>query len=136
MLRILEPAGARFALSPPPPPRSFALGDPRQLHGRQADDSRPVSELPRRTDFEDQRAAGSPIQRLQIVLPAGTPRVTVLMLPDCDGDELVLPVSPLDHWLARRPVRLTGVPRRGCRARGVARTVRRRPKDFEMKRSM
>ena len=24
--RILEPAGARFALSPPPPPRSFALG--------------------------------------------------------------------------------------------------------------
>ncbi len=135
-VRILEPAGARFGLSPPPPPGSFALGDPRQLHGRQADDSRPVSELPRRTDLEDQRAVGSPIQRLQIVLPAGTPRVTVLMLPDCDGDELVLPVSPLDHWLARRPVRLTGVPRRGCRARGVARTVRRRLKDFEMKCSM
>ncbi|MGA8760566.1 MAG: heparinase II/III family protein [Stellaceae bacterium] len=135
-VRILEPAGARFALSPPPPPRSFDLGDPRQLHGRQADDSRRVSELPRRTDFEDQRAAGSPIQRLQIVLPAGTPRVTVLLLPDCDGDELALPVSPLDHWLARRPLRLTGVPRRGCRARGVARTVRRRLRNFEMKCSM
>ncbi len=51
--------------------------------------------------------------------PPGTPRLTVLLLPDCDGSELALPVAPLDHWLARRPVRLTGVPRRGCRARGL-----------------
>ena len=79
---------------------------------------RPVSELPRCADGAGQRAGGPPIRRLQITLPAGTPRVTVLLLPDCDGGGLALPVTPLDHWLARQPVRLTGVPRRGRRARG------------------
>jgi hypothetical protein len=133
--RILEPAGARFALSPPPAPRSFAPADPQHLHGRRAGDSRPVSELPACADIEDRRAAGPPIRRLQIVLPAGTPRVTVLLLPDCDGDELALPVSALDYWLARRPLRLTGVPRRGSRARGLARIVRHRTRDREMKSS-
>ena len=118
-VRILEPAGARFELSPTPAPRSFAPADPHQLHGRKSGDSQPVTELPRRADDAGRRAAGPPIRRLQVVLPAGTPRVTVLLLPDCDGSELSLPVTPLDHWLARRPVRLTGVPRRGCRARGV-----------------
>ncbi len=131
--RILEPAGARFALSWPPPPRSFSPDDPRQLHGRKAGDSRPVSELPRCTDAGDQRAAGAPIRRLQIILPAGTPRVTVLLLPDCEGNELALPITPLDHWLARRPVRLAGVPRRGCRARGLRTALRCRPKVHEMK---
>ncbi len=133
--RILEPVGARFALSPPPPLRSFAPADPQLLHGRPAGDSRTVSELPRRADAEDQRAAGPPIRRLQIVLPAGTSRVTVVLLPDCDGDELALPVTPLDHWLARRPVRLTGVPRRGSRARGLACKTPHRPKNHEMKNS-
>jgi hypothetical protein len=117
--RILEPAGAQFELSYPPPPRAFSPAPPDQRHGRAADDMRPVSELPRRTDHAGRRAAGAPIRRLQIVVPAGTPRITVLLLPDCDGSELGLPVMPLDHWLARRPVRLTGVPRRGCRARGL-----------------
>jgi hypothetical protein len=118
-VRILEPPGAHFELSLPPPPRSFALPDAQQLHGRPAGDSRPVSELPRCADDAGRRAAGPPIRRLQITLPAGTRRVTVMLLPDCDGSELALPVTPLDDWLARRPVRLTGVPRRGCRARGL-----------------
>jgi Heparinase II/III-like protein len=117
--RILEPAGARFELSPPPPPRSFELADTQPLHGRADGDRRLVSELPRCADDTGERAAGAPIRRLQIILPAGTARVTVLLLPDCDGSELALPVARLDHWLARRPVRLTGVPRRGCRARGL-----------------
>jgi hypothetical protein len=83
-----------------------------------------VFELPRCVGKAGQHAAGAPIRRLQISLPAGTPRVTVLLLPDCDGSELALPVAPLDHWLAKRPVRLTGVPRLGCRARG-SRPLRR-----------
>jgi len=117
--RILEPAGARFELKLPPPPRSFEPADPQLSHGRPLGDARPVSELPRRTDDPEKRAAGAPIRCLQIALPPGTPRLTVLLLPDCDGTELALPMSPLDHWLARRPIRLTGVPRRGCRARGA-----------------
>lgn len=121
--RILEPAGAGFVLSPPPPPRSFAPADVERLHGRALDGARMVSELPRQADDAAGRAAGAPIRRLQIVLPAGTPRLTVLLLPDCDAGELALPVAPLDHWLARRPVRLTGVPRRGCRARGLRATA-------------
>jgi Heparinase II/III-like protein len=116
--RILEPAGARFELSPPPAPHSFAIAAAQQLHGGKVADDRLVCELPRRVDSAAGRAAGSPIHRLQIRLPAATPRVTVLLLPDCDGDEPALPVTPLDHWLARRPLRLTGVPRRGCRSRG------------------
>jgi Heparinase II/III-like protein len=116
--RILEPAGARFLLSPPPPPRAFLRADAEQLHGRTIGNTRHVFELPRCADAAGQHAAGAPIRRLQISLPAGTPRVAVLLLPDCDGSELALPVTPLDHWLAKRPVRLTGVPRRGCWARG------------------
>jgi Heparinase II/III-like protein len=118
--RILEPAGACFELSPPPAPRSFACADVHQLHGRGPVDGQTVSELPRRVGNNPAAAElGLPIRRLQIRLPAGTPRVTVLLLPDCDGSEPALPVMPLDHWLARRPLRLTGVPRRGCRARGL-----------------
>jgi len=118
--RILEPASARFELSMPPPPRSFAPADVHLLHGRPLGDAHLVSEFPR-------RAAGAPVRRLQIVLSAGTPRLTVLLLPDCDGSELALPVAPLDHWLARRPLRLTGVPRRGCRARGLRLAERKAP---------
>jgi Heparinase II/III-like protein len=118
VVRILEPAGARFELKLPPPPRSFEPADVGLLHGQPLGDARLVSELPRRADDHGKRAAGAPIRRLQIVLPAGTPRLTVLLLPDSDGTELALPMSPLDHWLARRPIRLTGVTRRGCRARG------------------
>jgi Heparinase II/III-like protein len=117
--RILEPAGARFELVPPPPPRSFACGPAHEQHGRPMGDGALVSELPRREDQAGERAAGAPIQRLQIAWPAGTRRLTVLLLPDCDGTELALPVAPLDHWLARRPVRLTGLPRRGCRTRAA-----------------
>lgn len=116
--RILEPASARFALTQPPPPCSFEPADVQSLHGGPPGDCGFVSELPRRADAHGKRAAGAPIRCLQIVLPAGTPRLTVLLLPDSDGTELTLPMSPLDHWLARRPIRLTGVPRRGCRARG------------------
>jgi hypothetical protein len=89
------------------------------MHGRATGDGTLVSELPRREDHAGKRAAGAPIQRLQIAWPAGTRRLSVLLLPDCDGTELALPVAPLDHWLARRPVRLTGLPRRGCRTRGL-----------------
>jgi hypothetical protein len=117
--RILEPAGARFDLVLPPPPRSFARGPADQLHGPPSGAGAPVSELARHEDRAGQRAAGAPIRRLEIAWPAGTRRLTVLLLPDCDGDELALPVAPLDHWLARRPVRLTGLSRRGCRNRGI-----------------
>lgn len=119
--RILEPAAARFELVLPPAPRSFALDDAARLHGRPLGDGAVVSELPRRTDRPGQRAAGAPIRRLQIAWPAGAHRLTVLLLPDCDRDEPALPVAPLDHWLARRPIRLAGLPRRGCRARGAHR---------------
>jgi hypothetical protein len=123
--RILEPAGVCFELSRPPPSRSFAPEDAELLHGRAAGDRRPVSELPRCVDEGEQRAAGAPIWRLRITLPKGTRRATILLLPDCDGSELALPVAPLDQWLARRPVRLTGALRLGCFARG-SRAVRRR----------
>jgi Heparinase II/III-like protein len=125
--RILEPAGARFELALPPPPRSFALGAAHQLHGCPPGDGFVVSELPRRADEAGKRAAGAPIRRLQIIWPAGARRLTVLLLPDCDGDELALPVAPLDHWLARRPIRLTGLPRRGCRTRGAHAATRNSP---------
>ncbi len=106
--RILEPAAARFELTLPPPPRSFALADPRQRHGRlAAGDGARVCELPRRGDEGGERATGSVIRRLQIVWPAGARRLTVLLLPDCgDEDDPALPVTPLDYWLDRRPVRL------------------------------
>jgi hypothetical protein len=138
--RILEPAGARFELTLPPPPRSFAPADLQLLHGPPVGDTHLVSELPRHTDSDGSRAAGAPIRRLQIVLPPGTPRVAVLLLPDCDGGEPALPVAPLDHWLTRRPVRLAAVPRHRRRLRGLragerrattrpvkSRTPRRRP---------
>ena len=117
--RILEPAGARFELMLPPPPRSFSRGPADQLHGPPSGAGAPVSELARHENREGQRAAGAPIRRLQIAWPAGTRRLTVLLSPDCDGEDLALPVAPLDHWLARRPVRLTGLSRRGCRTRAV-----------------
>ena len=117
--RILDPAGARFQLALPPPPGSFARGPAHQLHGPPSGAGTLVSELARRLDRAGQRAAGTPIRRLDVAWPAGTRRLTVLLSPDCDGDDLALPVAPLDHWLARRPVRLTGLSRRGCRTRAV-----------------
>jgi len=136
-VHILEPADARFELSPPPPPRAFALENVHQLHGTPAGDGGRVSELPRRTDAAGERAGGAAIRRLQIALPAGAPRLTVLLLPDCDGNELALPVAPLDHWLARRPPRLTGVSRRRrqrspapMRDLEVATLLKRRPEDL------
>jgi hypothetical protein len=123
--QILEPAGASFELSRPPPCGVFTPDDAQALHGRPVGDSCPVSELPRCADEGDRHAAGAPIWRLEVTLPAGTRRVTVLLLPDCDGSELALPVTSLDQWLARRPVRLTRASRRACQARSL-RTVRRR----------
>jgi hypothetical protein len=55
------------------------------------------------------------IRRLQIVWPKGTRRLSVALLPDCDDDDLALPVTSLDEWLARRPVRLASYPRRASR---------------------
>jgi hypothetical protein len=41
-------------------------------------------------------------------VPASARRLTVLLLPDCDdAEDTMLPVAPLDYWLARRPIRLT-----------------------------
>ncbi|MFZ3235075.1 MAG: heparinase II/III family protein, partial [Stellaceae bacterium] len=118
VVQILEPAGASFELSQPPPPLSFAPVDLQRLHGRALGETALVSELPRCADDDGRRAMGAPIRRLQIVLPPGTPRVTVLLLPDCDTADSALPVAPLDHWLARRPVRLSVVPRQRRRLRG------------------
>jgi hypothetical protein len=109
VVRILEPAAARFELTWPPAPRRFVVEDPRLLHGRTETGRRgvPVDELARCDDDGERRAAGAPIRRLQIVLPAGARRLTVLLLPDCDdAEDTALPVAPLDYWLARRPVRL------------------------------
>ncbi len=113
--RILEPADARFELALPPPPGSFARGPAHQLHGPPSGAGTLVSELARREEGAGQRAAGAPIRRLEVTWPAGTRRLTVLLSPDCDSEDLALPVAPLDHWLARRPIRLTGLSRRGCR---------------------
>jgi hypothetical protein len=126
-VRILEPASARFELALPPPPRSFARAAAHQLHGGASGGDGRVFELPRRADQEGKRAAGAPIRRLQIVWPKGARRLTVLLLPDCDGDELALPAAPLDHWLARRPIRLAGLPRRGRRTGGVTNSGRGPP---------
>lgn len=104
--RILEPEGASFELTFPPEPGSYAIADVHQLHGRSAlaDSGARISELPRRD------AAGDLIRRLQIVWPTGTQRSSVVFLPDCEEDDLVLPVTPLDCWLAGRPVRLAHCP--------------------------
>jgi hypothetical protein len=114
VLRILEPAAACFEIGFPPEPQTFPIADVRQLHGHPLIDSNTarVAELPRRVDDEDRRAAGALIRRLQIVWPKGTRRLSVALLPDCADDDLVLPVTSLDEWLARRPVRLASYPRR------------------------
>jgi hypothetical protein len=123
---ILAPAGARFEFTAPPPPRGFATGDAR-LHGAPRADGAVVSELP-------YAAEGQEIRRLQIVLPPGTPRVTVLLLPDCDGGETPLAIAPLADWLARRPLRLTDVARPAmampdsAAAAGAELGARRRPR--------
>jgi hypothetical protein len=114
--RILEPGTACFELGFPPEPRSFPIADVRQLHSCRnlSAENTGISELPRRADDGDRRASGPLIRRLQIVWPKATRRLSVLLLPDCgDNDnELALPVTPLEEWLARRPVRLARCPRR------------------------
>ncbi|MGC2202816.1 MAG: heparinase II/III family protein [Stellaceae bacterium] len=110
--RILEPQAARFEIAFPPEPRAFPIADVRQLHGRTlAASGAYISELPRRIDEEGRRAAGALIKRLQIVWPKGARRLCVALLPDCDDDDLALPVSPLDVWLQKRPIRLAQFPR-------------------------
>src|SRR5262249_31977583 len=110
--RIVEPSAARFDLTFPPEPRSFSVADVQQLHGHRlaAEGDVRVSELPRREDEPGKRASGALIRRLEIVWPPSAQRLTVVLVPDCDDDELALPVTPLDDWLARRPVRLTRYP--------------------------
>ena len=114
VLRILEPAAACFEIGFPPEPQVFPIADIRQLHGRPRLDSNAaqVTELPRRVDDDGRRAEGALIRRLQIAWPEGTRRLSVALLPDCDDDDLVLPVTSLDDWLARRPVRLASYSRR------------------------
>jgi hypothetical protein len=117
VLRILEPAAACFEIGLPPEPQTFPIADVRKLHSRPLLDGHgaQVAELPRRVDDKDRRAAGALIRRLQIVWPKGTRRLSVALLPDCDDDDLALPVTSLDEWLARRPVRLASYPRRASR---------------------
>jgi hypothetical protein len=114
VLRILEPAAARFEIGFPPEPQTFPIADFRQLHSRPLFDGNGghVAELPRRVDDKDRRAAGALIRRLQIVWPKGTRRLSVALLADCVDDDLVLPVTSLDEWLAKRPVRLASYCRR------------------------
>ncbi len=109
--RILEPSTARFELTFPPAPCSFPIADARKMHGRpRVGGEARVSELPRRDDEAERRAAGALIRRLEISWPKHVRRLTVLLLPDCDNDEQVWPVTPLDDWLARRPNRLARHP--------------------------
>jgi hypothetical protein len=108
VVRILEPRSAYFEICFPPEPRAFLIADARQLHGRSSADAEPVwvSELPRRIDSEGERAAGALIRRLQIAWPKGARRLAVALFPDCDDDDLPLPVAPLSDWLAQHPERL------------------------------
>jgi hypothetical protein len=118
--RILEPGTARFELTFPPAPCSFPVTDTRRLHGRRLTaDGGLVSELPRRDDEDGERAAGALIRRLEIQWPKGARRLTVLLLPDCDVEDQVLQVTPLDHWLARRPVHLPRFPQPLYRTEGL-----------------
>ena len=108
LVRILEPEAACFHIGFPPEPQAFPIADVRQLHGRPAlnGESARVAELPRRVDSAGGRAAGALIRRLRIVWPAGTRRLSVALLPDCEDEDPALPVTPLDDWLSLRPVRL------------------------------
>ena len=118
--RILEPATACFALTLPPAPCSFPIADTKRLHGHQlADQGALVSELPRRDDERGKRAAGALIRRLEARWPKGARRLTVLLLPDCDTEDQALPVIPLDHWLAGRPVRVSCCPQPFYRTEGL-----------------
>jgi heparinase II/III-like protein len=126
VLRILEPATACFELGFPPAPQSFQVVDIRQLHGRSPLDGNgaQVEELPRRVDDEGGRATGALIRRLRIVWPTGTRRLSVALLPDCHVDDLALPVTPLDEWLARRPVRLASYSPRASWINAACRAAR------------
>src|SRR5207245_2502087 len=96
--RILEPAAARFQLTLPPAPSLFPIADTRQLHGRPlAGSGGRVSELPRRDDEGETRAAGPLIRRLEIAWPKGARRLSVLLLPDCNDGDQALPIAPLEH---------------------------------------
>jgi hypothetical protein len=125
-MRILEPSAACFEIGFPPEPQIFPIADVRQLHGRPLLDNHAaqVAELPRRVDDQDGRAAGALIRRLQIVWPAGTRRLSVAFLPDCDADDLVPPVTSLDEWLARGPVRLAPYSRRASRINAARHAAR------------
>jgi hypothetical protein len=106
--RILEPGEACFELGMPPAPNSFPVVDTRQLHGRRSGgEGVRVSELPRRDDHEGKRAVGNLVRRLEVHWPRGAQCLTVLLLPDCDAEDKLLPVIPLNDWLARRSVDLT-----------------------------
>ena len=129
--RILEPSTARFELTLPPAPCSFPIAESRQLHGRRfADEGALVSELPRRDDEGGKRAAGALIRRLEVPWPKGARRLTVLLLPDCDTEDQGLPVTPLDHWLARRPVRLARCPQPVYRTEGLCDLERSSPDEL------
>jgi Heparinase II/III-like protein len=118
--RILEPDTARFELTFPPAPCAFQVTDTRRLHGRGLTDvGGRVSELPRRDDEGGERAAGALIRRLEIQWPRGARRLTVLLLPDCDVEDQLLPVTSLDQWLAQRPVRLPRFPQPLYRTEGL-----------------
>ena len=126
--RILEPNTAHFELTLPPARCSFPIADPRRLHGRSSiDPGTLVSELPRRDDQDGERATGALIRRLEVLWPRGARRLTVLLLPDCDTEEPVVPVSSLDHWLARRPVRRARHPQPLYRTDGLCGPARSPP---------
>ena len=115
--RILEPSAACFALTLPPAPCSFPIADARPLHGRRSTgEGALVSELPRRDDRDGKRAVGAMIRRLEVRWPRGARRLAVSLLPDCNTEDPVLPVTSLDHWLARRPVGLARYPQPFYRA--------------------
>jgi hypothetical protein len=94
VVRILTPRHARLRLVRPPAPQSFPVADPERVHGS-CPAGGEISELPRCDDL-------GPLRRLEIVWPKGTRRLVVALLPDCEDEEVLPPVAPLDEWLGRR----------------------------------
>lgn len=107
-VRILDPPSARFALSLPPPPRTFPISDGAFLHGDPEPRTHSIAELPRCDDGGAGRGTGAPIRRLDIHWPQGARRLVVSLSPGGKDVPPPLEVASLQEWITRRPIRERG----------------------------